>query len=75
METRYFSTILYLTEEEYDDYLTREEWFYTILGRDKQGIKEAQVLLEIEQLIGGKLDFASRLWVTLISFSIYMIME
>ena len=55
LESRYLPTILYLAEEGYDDYLTRQEWYYGLFGFDKQGFTEADTLLELESIIGKKL--------------------
>lgn len=55
LEFGYLPLIFYLSEENFDEYLTREEWYYAIFGHDQQGFKEADVILELERIMGRKL--------------------
>ena len=56
LESGYLPVITYLSEEEYDEYLTREEWYNAILGHDRQGFREADALIDFEEMMGRKLD-------------------
>jgi len=61
LESGYFPVITYLSEEGYDEYLTREEWYNAILGHDLQGFREADALIDLEEMMGRKLDYVNKL--------------
>lgn len=50
-ESGYLPTIYFLLEEGYDEYLSREELFLSLLGQDEKAEKEVKTILELEELI------------------------
>jgi Leucine-rich repeat (LRR) protein len=53
-EGGYFPTIDFLLEEGYDQYLSREELFLSLLGQDEEAEEETKIILELEKFISDK---------------------
>ncbi len=53
-EGGYFPTIYFLLEEGYDEYLSREELFLSLLGQDEEAEEKTRIILELERLINDK---------------------
>ncbi|KKN25759.1 hypothetical protein LCGC14_0881440 [marine sediment metagenome] len=49
LESGYWPVMEYLIEEKYTEYLTREEFLYSVLGNDEQSQKEVSFILELEK--------------------------
>jgi len=56
LESGYWPVIKFLMEENYKDYVSREEFLSCILGNDEQGQKETAFILQLEETIGREFD-------------------
>lgn len=61
LQSGYFPVIRYLINEGYDEYLTREEFYLSLMGWNSEAYESSHALITIEKLLDYKLNLASEI--------------